>query len=368
MRQLSIPGPARCPARRAALNADCPDIRAPGCFLTKAFRIARLQHARFDRIQRRMSRTRRSRIAHPLVVAVLAGMLAACAVTPPRHDDPLQDFNRKMFAINRFADKVAIRPAAEAYVKVTGPKGRVLIGNFFANLRTPISIANELLQGRPEPALQSTGRFIINTTVGFLGFFDPASDMKLPAHPTDFGATLAHWGVPEGPYLVLPLVGPTTLRDVWRLPVDSYFDPMSWYAREHDFKWHAQYLPSVAYLVTLRAGALPIDPMIDSSYDPYAFMRDAYRQHRLYQIYYGNPPLSAIEQLQGTSPGENQDADIDQLLQQQQQYEAEHGINNNAAPAPAGSAGSAAMPAAPTSAAAPAPASSINPPSASSSG
>jgi hypothetical protein len=97
-------------------------------------------------------------------------------------------------------------------------------------------------------------------------------------------------------------------------------------------------------------------------------MRDAYRQHRLYQIYYGNPPLSAIEQLQGTSPGENQDADIDQLLQQQQQYEAEHGINNTAAPAPAGSAGSAAMPDAPTSAAAPAPASSINPPSASSSG
>ncbi|MGN6789808.1 MAG: MlaA family lipoprotein [Rhodanobacteraceae bacterium] len=322
-----------------------------------------------------MSSIRRSRIAHSIVVAALAGVLAACAVTPPRTDDPLQDFNRRMFAFNRFADKVAIRPVAKAYTKVTGPKERVLIGNFFANLRAPVTIINEVLQGRPEPALQSTGRFVINTTVGFLGFFDPASDMRLPAHPTDFGVTLAHWGVPEGPYLVLPFIGPTTLRDVWRLPVDSYFDPMGWYAREHDFKWHAEYLPSLAYLVTLRASALPIDPMIDSSYDPYAFMRDAYRQHRLYQIYYGNPPLSAIEQLQGTSPNENEDSNIDQLLQQQQQYEKTHGINENAAPASAGSApppasaGSSAipMPAVPSSAAAPASASSIPPPPAGSS-
>jgi len=322
-----------------------------------------------------MPSTRHSRIAHCLLVAALTGVLAACAVAPPRTDDPLQNFNRKMFAFNRFADKVAIKPVAKAYVKVTGPKERVLIGNFFANLRTPVTIINEVLQGRPGPALQSTGRFVINTTVGFLGFFDPAAEMKLPAHPTDFGVTLAHWGAPEGPYLVLPFVGPTTLRDVWRLPVDSYFDPMGWYSREHDFRWHAQYLPSVAYLVTLRASALPIDPVLDSSYDPYAFMRDAYRQHRLYEIYYGNPPLSAIEQLQGTSPNENDDSNIDQLLQQQQQYEKTHGINNNTAPPSAGSvpppasAGSATLPAPATSssAAMPAPASSINPPSASSS-
>ncbi|HEY9110578.1 MAG TPA: VacJ family lipoprotein [Rhodanobacteraceae bacterium] len=321
-----------------------------------------------------MPRTRRSHLAHRIVVVALTGVLAACAVAPPRTDDPLQNFNRKMFAFNRFADKAAIRPVAKAYVKVTGPKERVLIGNFFTNLRTPVTIINEVLQGRPVPALQSTGRFLINTSVGFLGIFDPASEMRLPAHPTDFGVTLAHWGLPEGPYLVLPLVGPTTLRDVWRLPVDSYFDPMGWYAREHDLKWHAQYLPSIAYLVTLRASALPIDPMIDSSYDPYAFMRDAYRQHRLYQIYYGNPPLSAIEHLQGTSPGENDDSDIDRLLQQQQQYEKTHGINNHAPPAAAGSVaspastGSAATPApaTPSSTAIPAPASSASPASASS--
>ena len=308
-----------------------------------------------------MPRTCRSRIVQSLIATALAAALTACAVAPPRTDDPLQNFNRKMFAFNQVADKVAIRPVAKAYTKVTGPKGRVLISNFFANLRTPVTIVNEVLQGRPEPALQSTGRFVINSTVGFLGFFDPASDMKLSAHPTDFGVTLAHWGLPEGPYLVLPFIGPTTLRDVWRLPVDSYFDPLGWYARDHDFKWHAQYVPSLAYLVTLRASALPIDPMIDSAYDPYAFMRDAYRQHRLYEIYYGNPPMSAIEELQGTTPSDNGDQDIDQLLQQQQQYEQTHGINQNAAPAPAASApapaSSAAIPA-------PAPASSAGRPAA----
>lgn len=301
------------------------------------------------RILRRMTSRSRQRTAKTLVVAALAVALAACAIAPPRTDDPLQKFNRKMFAFNRVADKVAIRPAAQAYVKVTGPKERVLIGNFFANLRTPVTIVNELLQGRPGPALQSTGRFVINTSVGFLGFFDPASDMRLPAHPTDFGVTLARWGVPEGPFLVLPLIGPTTARDVWHLPVDSYFDPLGWYGREHDFRWHAQYLPSMAFLVTIRASALPIDPMLDSAYDPYAFMRDAYRQHRLYLDYFGNPPLASIEKLQGTSPNSESDQDIDALLQQQQQYEHSHGLNDDGQPAAAGSvapapASSAAQP------------------------
>ena len=284
-----------------------------------------------------MPRIRRTRAAQRILIACLAGVLAACAVAPPRTDDPLQKFNRKMFAFNRFADKVAMRPAAKAYVKVTGPKERVLIGNFFANLRTPVTIVNEILQGRPGPALQSTGRFLINTTVGFLGIFDPASEMKLPAHPTDFAVTLAHWGVPEGPYLVLPFVGPTTVRDVWHLPVDSYFDPLGWYARNRDFRWNAQYLPNLAFLVTLRANALPIDPIIDASYDPYAFMRDAYRQHMLYEIYYGNPPLSAIEQLQGSAPAEENGEDLDQLLEQQKAYEKSHGIDHNGVPAPAAS-------------------------------
>jgi phospholipid-binding lipoprotein MlaA len=278
-----------------------------------------------------------------IVPCVVVAGLAGCAVAPPRTDDPYQAFNRKMFAFNRKADKYAIRPVAKAYTKVTNPKTRELVGNFFENLRSPVTIMNDLLQGRPGPALETTGRFAINTTIGILGLFDPATRMKLPDHPTDFGVTLAHWGVPEGPFLVLPLVGPTTVRDVWHLPVDSYFDPLGWYSRDHNFDWHAQYAPSVFYLVTLRASVLDVDSIINSSYDPYAFERDAYRQHRLYMIYYGDPPLAAIEKLQGS--GGTSDEDIDKLLQQQQDYEKTHGINESgpasgsstpAAPAPAG--------------------------------
>lgn len=284
-----------------------------------------------------MPRTRHLPLARCLAVAALASALAACAVAPPRTDDPLQPFNRKMFAFNQVADKVAIRPVAKAYTHVTTPGMRIHISDFFANVRAPITIINEVLQGRPEPALQSTGRFAVNTTVGLLGFFDPATQMHLPAHPTDFGVTLAHWGVPEGPYLVLPFIGPTTLRDVWRLPVDSYFDPLAWYAREHSLKWHAEYAPEGMYLITVRAGLLPLDSMLDSAYDPYTFMRDAYRQHRLYQVYYGNPPLSVMEELQGTTPSQDNSNDLDQLLRQQQQYEQQHHLNGDGEPAAASS-------------------------------
>ncbi|HJU08048.1 MAG TPA: VacJ family lipoprotein [Rhodanobacteraceae bacterium] len=260
-----------------------------------------------------------------LLAAVLA--LGGCAtVPPPRTDDPLQSFNRKMYAFNRAADKVAIRPVAMAYRKVTTPNAREHISDFFSNVRLPITIVNELLQAHPIDALKSTGRLAVNTTLGLLGFFDPASKMNLPLDETDFGVTLAHWGVPEGPFLVIPLVGPTTARDIWRMPVDSYFDPLSWYAREHDFKFHAQYLPSLAYLITLRARGLDAENFMNSAYDPYIFERDAYRQKRIYEIYHGNPPASVIEQFQGVS--DNGD-DIDQLLEQQHAYEKAHGIKND---------------------------------------
>lgn len=322
-----------------------------------------------------MTHTCRFRIVQNAMVACLVTALGACAIAPPRTDDPLQKFNRPMFAFNQVVDKVALRPAAKAYVKVTGPKERELLGNFFANLRSPVTITNSMLQGRPGPALETTGRFMINSTVGFLGFFDPASAMQLPARTTDFGVTLAHWGVPEGPYLVLPFIGPTTLRDVWKLPVDSYLDPFGWYARGNSFRWYAQYTPSAVYLLTLRARALPLDNAFDAAYDPYAFLRDAYRQHRLFVIYHGDPPLSAMEELQGTSAGEGNSENIDQLLQQQQAYETARGLNDSGIPAHAGASAPPAakgnMPtrkaASPTRIALPAPATSVALPAAASS-
>lgn len=270
------------------------------------------------------------RLRRGLLIATVA-MLAGCAMAPPRTDDPLQNFNRKTYAFNTKLDKVAIRPAAKAYQKVTTPTSRELVSNFFSNIRLPITIVNDVLQAHPVDALKSTGRLAVNSTVGFLGIFDPASELKLPADETDFGVTLARWGVPEGPFIVVPFVGPTTARDILRLPVDSYFDPLSWYAREHAFRYHAQYLPSSAYLITLRERGLAADEFVKSAYDPYIFQRDAYRQKRLYEIYHGNPPASVIEQIQGVSGSGD---DIDQLLDQQHAYEKAHTIKSDGSASP----------------------------------
>lgn len=243
--------------------------------------------------------------------------LAACTVSKPRTDDPWEKFNRKVYAFNVKVDNAVIRPTAMAYRKVTTPNVRRVLSNFFANIRMPITIANDALQGEIKDALKGTGRFLINSTVGFLGFFDPASKMQLPPQESDFGVTLAKWGVGEGPYLVLPLIGSTTARDIWRMPVDSYFfDPMSRYARNHDHKYGQQHWPNLLFLVTLRASAIDAENLVEGAYDPYVFYRDAYRQRRLYLIYDGEPPIEAIDQLQGI----NQD-DIDSLLEQQQEYE-----------------------------------------------
>jgi phospholipid-binding lipoprotein MlaA len=243
--------------------------------------------------------------------------LAGCATPMPRKDDPYEDFNRKMYSFNEFADRVAIRPVAVGYRKITNETSRRLIGNFFANVESPITIANDVLQANVPEAFKATSRLVINTTIGLLGFLDPASEMGLDASTTDFGVTLAKWGVPEGPYIVLPLLGSTTGRDLPGFIVDRYaFDPLSWYAREHPVKYQAQYLPTVAYLITLRASAIDAEGLLEGVYDPYVFYRDAYRQRRLYKIYRGNPPIEAIQSLQGV-----EDVDIDSLLKEQENYE-----------------------------------------------
>jgi phospholipid-binding lipoprotein MlaA len=252
-----------------------------------------------------------------LLAAALV-VLAGCTIAKPRTDDPWEKFNRKVYRFNVKVDNAVIRPTAVAYRKVTTPKFRRVISNFFANVRMPITIANDALQGEIRDALKGTGRFVINTTVGFLGLFDPASKMRLPPQETDFAATLAKWGVGEGPYLVLPFIGSTTARDVWRMPVDGrLFDPMGYYSRTHDYELGRQYWPSMMFLVTLRARGIDAENLVEGAYDPYVFYRDAYRQRRLYTIYDGEPPFEAIQQLQGV--GED---DIDALLDEQRAYDS----------------------------------------------
>ena len=251
-------------------------------------------------------------------IASLFALLAGCATPMPRKDDPYENFNRKMYAFNDFADRVAIRPVAIGYRKITNQTTRTLISNFFANIESPVTIANDILQANPKEALRASSRFIINTTVGVLGFFDPASEMNIVASHTDMGVTFAKWGIPEGPYLVLPLLGPSTGRDLPAFVIDRWaFDPLSWYAASHDFAYNAEYLPTVAHLVTLRSSAIDAEGLLEGVYDPYVFYRDAYRQRRLYKIYRGNPPLEVIQSLQGVEDVE----DADKLLEEQQQYE-----------------------------------------------
>jgi len=263
-----------------------------------------------------------------LLAAVVA--LAGCAIAQPRTDDPWEGFNRKAYAFNHAVDKIAIRPVAVAYRKVTTPPVREHINDFFSNIRLPITIANDLLQARPKRALTSSGRFLVNLTIGFLGFFDPATTLGIPEHDTDFGVTLARWGVPEGPYLVMPLMGPTTVRDIWRFAASYYLDPLSVYSRHHSYDLGQEHLPQLMYLITLRSRALNAESFLQSAYDPYVFLRDAYRQRRLYKIYYGHPPAEVIERMQGL---DQQDFDPDQLLKEQHAWEKKH----NASPAAAAS-------------------------------
>ena len=251
------------------------------------------------------------------ILILIAVLVAGCATPMPRKDDPYENFNRKMYAFNDLADRVAIRPVAVGYRKITNETTRRLISNFFANIESPITIANDVLQANPKEAFKATSRFVINTTIGILGLFDPASELSIDASTTDLGVTLAKWGVPEGPYLVLPLFGSTTVREAFAFPVDRYlFDPLSWYSAGHSFQFDVQFAPTFVYLVTLRSSAIDAEGLLEGVYDPYVFYSDAYRQRRLYKIYRGNPPMEAIQSLQGV-----EDVDVDALLKEQEKYE-----------------------------------------------
>lgn len=262
-----------------------------------------------------------------LPVLALA-LLAGCTIAKPRTDDPLEKYNRHAYDFNHAVDKAVIRPVALGYRKVTNAPVRRSFSDFFTNIRMPITVANDLLQARPKQALKSTGRFLVNLTLGIGGFFDPASQLGLPLEDNDFGITLARWGVPEGDYLVLPLLGPSSARDVLRGPVDGYFfDPLNLFARNHHYNG-LQFAPQALYLVTVRSRAIDAESFLQTAYDPYVFIRDAYRQQRLYQIYDGNPPLEIIQQMQGL---DDEDFDPEKLLEQQHQWEQSQPQQNPAA-------------------------------------
>jgi phospholipid-binding lipoprotein MlaA len=225
-----------------------------------------------------------------LVTVVLSLLLTACAGTQNQHTDPENDpwegFNRKVYAFNDGLDKV-VRPIAVGYDKVMPDPFQRGVGNFFRNLDAPVTFVNTLLQGKFTQSADVFGRFLINSTVGLLGFFDVASKMGIPYYNEDLGQTLATWGYQDSRYLVLPFFGPSTFRDgVGRL-TDSFYHPVG--RAIHDEGVWAYY---IVRGIDLRARYLDQDAELQNAYDPYVLMRDVWLQNRQYQIYDGDPPLT----------------------------------------------------------------------------
>jgi len=232
------------------------------------------------------SRRTAARLLAPIVGALLLG---ACA-TPGQYQlaqrDPLEKFNRGVWAVNRGADKVVIKPVTQVYRAVLPRPARQGVSNVFANLSEPWSFVNNILQGRGERAGRNVARFLVNSTIGIAGLWDPASKMGIQAAPEDLGQTMAVWGVNGGPYLVLPLLGPSTLRDGVGSGVAAYADPVKIAINQADIDvWYKRgYL--ALYIVDARSQLIESggDAFLESSLDPYAAARSAYLQLRTAQI------------------------------------------------------------------------------------
>jgi phospholipid-binding lipoprotein MlaA len=226
-----------------------------------------------------------------LYICFIVVLLTGCASAPPDYTtqtkDPWEKMNRATFAFNQKFDKAIARPVAKTYVRAVPRQARDGVHNFLSNLNSPVTIINDLLQGQFKNTVKDTGRFLINSTIGLLGWFDVAKHMDLPDHEADFGETLAYYGVASGPYLVIPLLGPSSVRDAGALYPDYvYFNPV-----KNNIKPRYRNAATLTDAVDKRAGFLDLDSTLDSAFDPYTFMRDAYIQHRRYQLYNGNPPV-----------------------------------------------------------------------------
>lgn len=208
---------------------------------------------------------------------ILALLVSGCATT---NKDPLEGINRGIYKFNDVADRAVIKPVATAYKTITPSPIRKGFNNFFNNLGSITTVLNDLLQLKFAAAFTDAGRFVINTTFGLAGFIDVASMDNIPHRKEDFGQTLGYWGVGNGAYLVLPILGPSTLRDATGLAIDTVTtDPITYTHNIGEVRLHNQL--RTAQLVDKRAQLLDAGDLIDNaSLDPYTFLRDAYLQSR----------------------------------------------------------------------------------------
>lgn len=231
----------------------------------------------------------RSRLALALLIALLAG----CAANPARQNvyDPLEPMNRKVFEFNDRFDRYLLQPVSEAWVFITPDSVRESIGNFFGNLTYPGVVLNDILQGKNVDAGRDLLRFVVNSTLGIGGLFDAATRLGLPDHREDFGQTLAAWGSNPGPYLVLPLLGPSNFRDTAGLPADIYSNALTFVIPATATRAGI----TVLQMVNTRAQfAKAVRISREAAVDRYAFIRSVYQQQRRNAIYDGNPPLEDL--------------------------------------------------------------------------
>ena len=223
-------------------------------------------------------------------VVIISLLLAGCAGTQNRHTDPENDpwegFNRKVFAFNDGLDKV-VRPIAVGYDKIMPDPFQRGVGNFFRNLDAPVTFVNQVLQGKFKQSGSTIRRFLLNSTIGLLGFFDLATKSGMPYYNEDLGQTLATWGYEDSRYLMLPLFGPSTFRDGVGRYTDSFYHPVG-RAIHGNNEWGLYIIRGI----DLRARFLPQDAELEQAYDPYVLLRDVWLQTRQYQIYDGDPPLT----------------------------------------------------------------------------
>jgi phospholipid-binding lipoprotein MlaA len=253
----------------------------------------------------------------PLAALALLGWLAlsGCATVPKdpvalatyhANNDPLEPLNRKTFAFNQGVDRFFIKPLAKTYVKLIPGQARNGITNIIANLHEPVVLANNILQFRFKRAGTTTGRFVLNSTVGILGIMDFAGRHGLKRQTGDFGQTLWTWGVHDGPYLVIPVFGPTSPRDGIGEGVDIVADPFVYLTRHAEYRTPISLSRQIVGGIDLRARNLDIlDELQRESIDFYAAMRSLYRQNRVVELHNGvaPPPAPKVEDLYSDPDG-----------------------------------------------------------------
>jgi phospholipid-binding lipoprotein MlaA len=245
-----------------------------------------------------------------MIGLVAIGMtLSACTTTRVGTDrlaekDPLEGFNRAVWAVNRGADKVVVKPVTQVYRTVTPKPARDGVRNFFANVGEPFSFINNILQGHGDRAVRNLGRFLVNSTIGLGGLFDHASRIKIKPAPEDLGQTFAAWGMNGGPYLVLPLLGPSTLRDGVGTGVAQVADPYRYCLNNCDLPKGVPLALTATEVISTRDGLIEAgaDNFLESSLDPYAAARSAFLQRRRADILNRDAADLPAEDGEGTNP------------------------------------------------------------------